>query len=152
MKKLATLGLMADSGCHIALLDLHEDLLNILGKVQLVHSYILMDTKLIPKNVDVMVVEGGIRTEHDVEMVKTARKRSKVLVALGSCACFGGIPSLCNLFNSGEAFKYVYSRTVSTDKYSSLPREIVPPITESVAPISSYVKVDVGIPGCPPPS
>ncbi len=151
MKKLATIGLMADSGCHIALLDLHGDILKILEKVQLVHSYILTDSKEIPESVDITLVEGGVRTQHDEEIVKKARKKSKIIVALGSCACFGGIPSLCNVHGTKDAFNYVYAKTMSTDKNSKLPVEIVPQLKNSVAPISNYIKIEAGIPGCPPP-
>ena len=72
LKKLGTLGLMADAGCHMALL---ESLLPILSSFQIVHSYILMDSKKIPEDVDIMVVEGGIRTKHDEDWVRLARKR-----------------------------------------------------------------------------
>ena len=145
MKKLGTLGLMADAGCHMALL---EALLPILSSFQIVHSYILMDSKKMLEDVDIMVVEGGIRTKHDEDWVRLARKRSKTLVAIGSCACFGGIPALCNVYDVKKTVEYVYCHTVSTLK--GRPPSEVPPVTQIVAPISQYVDVDVEISGCPP--
>ena len=54
-EKLGILGLMADAGSHMALF---ESLLPILSSFQMVHSYILMDLKKMPEDVDIMVVEG----------------------------------------------------------------------------------------------
>ena len=145
MKKLATVGLMADAGCHMALL---EALLPILSSFQIVHFYVLMDSKTIPEDVDIMIVEGGIRTMHDENLVGLARKRSRSLIAIGSCACFGGIPALCNIYDIEKTLEYVYCHTAST--VGGKPPSEVPSVTQIVAPISRYVSVDVEIAGCPP--
>lgn len=148
MKKLAIISLMSDGGCHIAFLELHGELLNILRQVEVVHSYMLMDRKNIPEHVDIVLVEGGVRTTHDVELLKEARRKAKVLVAMGSCACFGGIPGLSNLYDLSSSLNYVYKETPTTVE-GIIPYENVPSVIR-VNPISRFVHVDFQIPGCPP--
>jgi len=147
-KKLAIVSLMSDGGCHVAFLDMHENILQLLQNVELVHSYMVLDVRRIPDSVDIVLVEGGVRTSHDVEVLKEARRKAKILVALGSCACFGGIPGLSNLFDLYSSLKYVYEKTPTVIK-GVIPRENVPEVV-GVSPISRYVKVDFQIPGCPP--
>ena len=84
---------------------------------------------------DIALVEGSISREDEVERLKTIRKNAKVLVAYGSCACFGGVNSLKNNFPLEETVREVYGdRSVDT-----MP----------VRRISDVVKVDFSIPGCP---
>ncbi len=150
MKKIAIISLMSDGGCHIAFLDIHEELLQLLNQVNLAHSYMTVDRKDIPYDIDIALIEGGVRTTHDIELLKEARSKAKILVAMGSCACFGGIPGLSNLYDLTLSLNYVYRETPTTIK-GVIPHENVPTVIR-VAPISRYVKVDFQIPGCPPES
>lgn len=84
---------------------------------------------------DIALVEGSITREDEVERLQTIRKNAGVLIAYGSCACFGGVNSLKNRFPIEESVREVYgSHTVDT-----LP----------VRRISDIVTVDFSIPGCP---
>jgi len=148
MKKLATVGCCC-AGCHVAILDLHERILPLLKDVELSHSYIISDVKAIPSDLDIVVVEGGIRTEHDAALAKEAREKAKYVVALGSCACFGGLPSLANLYDTKEMMNYVYTMTPGTSA-GEIPHVEIPRVTQKLEPISSCVKVDYEVPGCPP--
>ncbi len=138
------------SGCEVSLLDLHERLLEVLDKVEIVHSPVLMDVKEIPE-ADVALVSGGVRNWENVEVLKEVREKCKVLVAFGSCASFGGIPGLGNLYSRDEVLRKVYVETKSTDNPNGLlPSKEVPPLTKMVAPLWKVVDVDYFIPGCPP--
>jgi F420-non-reducing hydrogenase small subunit len=148
MKKLATVGCCC-AGCHVAVLDLHEKILPMLKNVEISYSYIISDVKTIPNDLDIAIVEGGIRTEHDEALVKEVRKKAKSVIALGSCACFGGLPSLANIYDNEEMLNYVYTKTQGTSGVE-IPREEIPRVTQKQEPISSYIKVDYEIPGCPP--
>ena len=44
------------------------------------------------------------------------RKKCKILISLGSCACFGGIPALANQFNTEEMLQKVYRDSATTEK------------------------------------
>ncbi|MBT3224404.1 MAG: NADH:ubiquinone oxidoreductase, partial [Proteobacteria bacterium] len=63
------------------------------------------------------------------------RERAKVLVALGSCACFGGVHRQKNAFDLDQANREVYG---------DLPKDTLP-----VRAIDEVVQVDVKVPGCP---
>ena len=45
---------------------------------------------------DVAFVEGVVATERDLETLKEIRARAKTLVALGTCAVWGGLPAMQN--------------------------------------------------------
>ena len=84
---------------------------------------------------DIALVEGSISREDEVERLKTIRDNAKVLVAFGTCACFGGVNSLKNNYPLDETVRVVYGNQ---------PVETMP-----VKKISDIVKVDLSIPGCP---
>jgi len=146
--RIATLGLTGCSGCHVALVSLHEKLLELLKNAELVHSYILTDEKEIPENIDLGIVEGSVRTTHNEEKVKELRDKTKILVALGSCSCFGGVQGLGNVYNVETLLTKVYKQTVTTVE-GLIPTKDLPEVFK-VKPVTEVVKVDYMIPGCPP--
>jgi F420-non-reducing hydrogenase small subunit len=149
LKRIATVSLMSDAGCHIALANLDEKLVELSQNVEIARCQILRDEKNIPENIDVALVEGAIRTDRDEEVLKTLRNNSRVLIALGSCACFGGTPSLCNLIGLDELVTYVYQQTATTSG-GQIPSTNLPKLLEEVRPVGDLVKVDYIIPGCIP--
>ncbi|MFX1474152.1 MAG: F420-nonreducing hydrogenase [Promethearchaeota archaeon] len=149
--RLATMGMSGCSGCHIALLDTGVALLDLLKDVELVYSYPIVDVKNpIPDNIDVALVEGSVRTDHDQEMAKEMRRKAKFLIAFGSCSAFGGVNGLANTFDSQAGVKYVYYETRSMGEQRQVPSEHVPTILPENLRLSDVVKVDFIIPGCPP--
>jgi F420-non-reducing hydrogenase small subunit len=99
---------MVCSGCHISLLDIHEAILDVLAKADIVRSPVLADVKeFVPA--DVGIITGGIRNEHNIHVAKEMRKNCKIIVSLGSCACFGGTPGLANMYTNEDIFKTVYT-------------------------------------------
>jgi len=147
MVKILLLGLSGDSGCQIAAVGLHEKLLAILKANELVYAPTLIDVKEIPEKIDVAILEGGVRTEHEIELTKKIRERSGILIALGSCACFGGIPGLANLKAGDELLKTVYSEQKGT---TIIEMPSVDKLLPNQQPLSDYAKIDFKIPGCPP--
>jgi F420-non-reducing hydrogenase small subunit len=77
----------------------------------------------LPAEVDVALLAGAILTDADREAAKRLRARSRVVVAVGACAAFGGLPGLANL-SGPEA---------------------------PVRSLAQVVPVDYTVPGCPPP-
>ena len=147
MARILLIGLAGDSGCQVAALGLHEALVEILAANEPVYAPTLLDAKDIPDGIDVALVEGGIRNTHEEEIIKDIREKSKVVIALGACAAFGGIPGLANLEDGRQLMEMIYSDHRGTDKGT------VPTHLESLAeqhPIKHFVKVDYTIPGCPP--
>ncbi len=144
----ATTWLQGCSGCHIALLDLHMELFDLLELIDIRYSTI-MDIKDVP-DVDIGLVEGAVANEDNEEILKTFREKAKTIIALGTCACFGGITGFRNLFMREDVLKRAYVDTESTVD-GKIPSGLeIPPLKEYVMPLNQVVKVDYYIPGCPP--
>jgi len=79
---LATIWLDGCSGCHMSFLDMDERLLEVAQRADLVYSP-LVDTKVYPEDVDIVLVEGAVSTNEDLERILLVRSRTKILVALG---------------------------------------------------------------------
>jgi F420-non-reducing hydrogenase small subunit len=152
--KIGTMWLGGCSGCHIALTDLHELLLDVLEAVEFQFSPVLMDTKYneIPE-MDILLIEGGIRNEENRELAEVLREKAGFVIAYGSCAEFGGIPGLGNLHDIKDLQEEAYINSCSTvNPDGIIPSESVPHLESRVRPLSDVIKVDAALPGCPPKS
>lgn len=149
MKKLrlATVWLDGCSGCHMSFLDMDERLIELAGLVDLVHTP-LVDTKEFPENVDVVLVEGAVSTEEDLERIRKVRKRSKILVSLGDCAVTANVPSMRNRFPVAAVEHRAYIENAQLNR--QIPREVIPGLLPKSRPVHEFVTVDVFVPGCPP--
>jgi F420-non-reducing hydrogenase small subunit len=145
-------------GCEVTILDIGEPLLDLLPQLQFVHIPVLMDNKYfgqtgekseleIPE-ADVGIISGGIRNEKEKHVAEEMRKKCNVIVALGSCASFGGIPAMANMWTLDELYDKVYRDSITTES-ADTPGENLPPLLEKVYALDEVIKVDVGIPGCP---
>jgi coenzyme F420-reducing hydrogenase gamma subunit len=85
----------------------------------------------------VALVEGAVLTERDAEMLRAIRQRSGLLVALGTCAVWGGVAALDRDADRARLLKEIYGDTGSG--YDSLPARA----------LHEVVKVDLRITGCP---
>jgi len=149
--RIALEGLGACAGCEIAILDLHEEILSLLEDLEVDYAPILMDKKILNENVDVLLLSGSVRNKHDAEEAVRLSEKAKITIAFGSCASFGGIPGLANLYATRELLERAYLTTESTDnKEGILPSEEVPPIEQVIKPLKEWVEIDYKIPGCPP--
>jgi len=145
-------------GCEVTILDIGEPLLDVLKQVEIVHMPVIMDHKLFGQTgenaemeipaADVGLISGGIRNEEHKKLALEMRKKCKTLIALGSCACFGGVPALANQYTTDELLQKVYRDSVTTET-NGLPGEQVPALTDRVYAVHEVVKVDAFLPGCP---
>lgn len=144
----ATAWLQGCAGCHMSLLDLHEDLTDLLDVIDIKYSP-LVDAKVVPV-VDLCIVEGAVANDHNEALLKTLREKSTTLVALGTCACSGGITGFRNVTTREQALKCAYIDTPTTVDGKIPNAEVVPELNEVVKALHQVVKVDYFIPGCPP--
>ncbi len=154
-------------GCEIAVLNIHEKILDVDANFDVVFWPVAMDAKY--KDVEAMedgsilltLFNGGIRNEENEHIARLLRKKSKILIAFGSCANEGCIPGLANLSSTKEIFD-TYYETVSTDnpnhirpqpEYKMPEGEItIPKFHPVLKTLDQVVDVDYYMPGCPPES
>jgi len=155
------------SGCDIAILDMYEQILNVLERVDMVFAPTIMDTKykdieaMNDDEIDVCLYHGSVRDSENERMAHLMRKKSKILIAFGACACFGGISGLGNVTSRDEIFMEVYKNTASTDNPEFImPQPIyiddkgnelsTPRFYDDVFALDDVVDVDYYVPLCPP--
>jgi NAD-reducing hydrogenase small subunit len=147
--RLATVWLDGCSGCHMSLLDMDEAILAVAQKVDVVYGP-LVDAQEFPKAVDVTVVEGAVSSQDDLEKIRTIRQRSKLVVALGDCAVTGNVPAMRNPLPTRKMLERIYIEGVQ--QTPGIPHEGVPTLLRMAVPVHEVVKVDLEVPGCPPPA
>lgn len=126
------------NGCMLAFSYLRSALHALLTRVDVV------DFRLISSGgdtyeggLDVAFWEGAITTEENRDRLLDVRKRTKTLVACGTCACTGGIPA------------NVAARIVSGAQAGTYGIGIQELMVLQPKPIDDYVDVDVHLYGCP---
>jgi F420-non-reducing hydrogenase small subunit len=164
--KLASYWAAACGGCDVAILDIHEKILDLAAAADIVLWPIATDFKyadveaMLDGNIDVTLFHGAVRNSENEHLAHLLRAKSKVLVAFGSCAHIGGIPGLANLFTREEIFKRVYQESPSTVNPENLRPQIkvampegdvtIPEFYDTVKTLNQVVDVDYYVPGCPP--
>ena len=139
--RLATVWLSGCSGCHMSLLNLHGGLLDLLAGADLVYSP-LMDCKEYPEGVDIVLVEGAVGTVDNREMALLIRSRTRQVISLGDCACYGNVSALRNPAGREQTLGTVYGRTQPSPAADFLEQQVLP--------LHQIIAVDAFIPGCPP--
>jgi F420-non-reducing hydrogenase small subunit len=153
-------------GCDVAVLDVHEKILDVAGKMDLYFWPIAMDFKyddvraLEDGELDIVLYNGAVRNSENEEIAKLLRRKSKTLVALGACAHLGGLIGMANYHTRETILRRVYGETESTqnpDGVLPLERSTVdgnelelPRFYNTVRTLDQVVDVDYYIPGCPP--
>jgi F420-non-reducing hydrogenase small subunit len=153
-------------GCEETVVDLAEDILGVVEKVDIVLWPVAMDFKY--KDVEAMpdqsivatFLNGAIRSAEQEEMAHLLRRKSQILIAYGSCAVSGGIPSLANQFSREEILKFVCETCPSVEnaekqrpalEYRNNGHSVtLPELRNVVRSLDQVVEVDYYIPGCPP--
>jgi len=139
MKKkpvIAILSLTCCEGCQVSIFDLGERFLEFLTKVNIGDFRLAEDLPDV-KKYDIAIVEGTAITKEQLRRLKIVRKKSKILIALGACACVGGPQEIKDYRgDKNRVLRYIYPNI----------RGIGNPNVKSV---KELVKVDLEIPGCP---
>ena len=147
--KLATVWLDGCSGCHMSFLDMDERLVALAERAELVYSP-LVDVKEFPPDVDITLVEGAVSTIGDLAKILRIRAHTRMLIALGDCAVTGNVPGLRNLVGAEATLGRAFRENV--DSTPQVPVKGLPLLLSRVRPVHEVVKVDLFIPGCPPPA
>ncbi|WP_432820945.1 oxidoreductase [Trichloromonas sp.] len=165
--KLAITWLGACGGCDQAIVDLNEALLRLAGQVDIVLWPLAMDFKIdslraLPDQaITLCILHGCVRNSEHLEMARLLREKSQLVLAFGSCACFGGTPALANFRGRRDILDWVYRDAPTVVNLSdTLPRARVkvneghlslPEFFDQVYPLNQVIEIDYSLPGCPPP-
>jgi F420-non-reducing hydrogenase small subunit len=157
----------ACGGCEIAVLNIHEKILDVDANFDVVFWPVAMDAKykdveaMPDKSILLTLFNGAIRNDENEHIARLLRRKSQILVAFGACATQGGIPGLANLSNTRALVDTAFT-TVSTDNpenlrpqttYAMPEGEItIPTLYPAVKSLQQVVPVDYLMPGCPPES
>jgi sulfhydrogenase subunit delta len=134
--KLAVWKFASCDGCQLSLLDCEDELLSLVGEIEIA-NFAEASRTILKGPYDLSLVEGSITTPHDEERIHRVRRASKHLVTIGACATSGGIQALRNFKDVHEFISIVYA---SPNYIETLNKS---------TPISDHVFVDYELRGCP---
>ena len=124
-------------GCQLQVLSVEDVLLDLIEAIEIVNFREAIDER--SDDYDVAFVEGSIVRPEDVEEIQLIRRRARILVAIGGCACLGGVNAIRNRRSPTEIAKEVYwGRQDGVFKTLA-----------EAAPLASVVTVDYEVRGCP---
>lgn len=165
--KMAICWLASCAGCDEAVVDLDEALLEVSDTVDIVLWPIALDFKyshlesMKDKELALAILHGSVRNSEQEEIAKLLRSKSRLILAFGSCACFGGTAGLGNFRTREDIFKWVYHDAPTVvNPEGELPQAqtrvrgrvlTLPEFYEHVYTLDQVIDVDYYLPGCPPP-
>ena len=120
-------------GCQLQIANKEDSLIDFLALVEVVEFREVSSDH--SKDYEIAFIEGAISREDQIERLKKIRENAKVLVSLGTCACFGGVNKIANKFSTEELVKEVYGDNLVD--------------TMPVKSVKEVVDIDLEIPGCP---
>ncbi len=135
-KKIGVFSFTCCEGCTVSFIEtFNTKFEEYMKKMKIVNFRALKTDKKV-KKMDIALVEGAISTESEIRKLQEIRKKTKILVALGSGAVDG--------YPSNQRNKFPEEKK----------REILPLIVrfrqiKEISPLNKFVKVDDNIPGCP---
>lgn len=133
--RVAFFELTSCEGCQLQLLNNEASLLEFLALVEVVNFREAMTDK--SEVYDIAFVEGCVTRADEITRLEKIRGQARILIAFGSCACFGGVNQLKNRFASqAEVVREVYGPGAKIE-------------TSKAAPLAEFVKIDLEIYGCP---
>jgi F420-non-reducing hydrogenase small subunit len=164
--KLALYWASSCGGCEIAVLAIHEKILDVAAAFDIVFWPCVMDFKIADVEaledgeIDVCLFNGAIRNDENEHVAKLLRRKSKVMVAYGSCAMEGCMPGLANFTDREHMMQFIYHDSPSTDNPEGIRPQMVYQVDEgelelpnfwnTVRTLDQVVPVEYYLPGCPP--
>jgi len=135
--KIAVFSFTSCEGCSLEILNCEDHIPELLGHVDIVNFREAVSNR--SDDYDIAFVDGAVSTPRDEDEIKEVRKNAKVLVAIGACACTGGLNVMKNYKGLDYCRKCVYG-----DKAGKVE-------TIDARPLDAVVPVDIKINGCPMP-
>lgn len=136
--KVAFFDFASCEGCQLQVVNLEEEILDAVGAVDIVSFREAM--KEHSDTYDIAFIEGSIIRPMDEERLKKIRENAKTLIALGDCACNGGVNKLSAGYSRDELVAEVYGKDMRINPLFE---------TEGARAVDEVVDVDFHIYGCP---
>ena len=154
--RIATVSLAGCFGCHMAILDIDERLIELMKLVEFDRSP-LNDIKQFTQQCDIGIIEGGCANEENVHTLREFRRHCDVLIDLGQCAIMGGLPVMRNAVMHSEnplreclEEAYITGKYIRNDTHQVPNDPALPLVLDKVYPCGDVVEIDYNIPGCAP--
>lgn len=135
--RVAFFSLASDFGCQVQLTNMEDDLLDVLGLMDLGY-WQLVASGAVPERYDIAVIEGAVTTDEHVALLRRVRETARTVIAIGACAATGGISALAGDADIERCFEAVYGAGAPVARGRRRP-----------AGIASVLEVDYHVPGCP---
>lgn len=120
-------------GCQLQIANKEEDLKDLFDLVEIVNFREISSDRR--EDYEIAFIDGCITTDSEVARLKKIRKQAGILVAMGACACLGGVNNLRSRFSLSDVIREVYDRHHIN--------------TGPVRKVADVVHVDIELPGCP---
>lgn len=133
--RVGIVGLTSDAGCQLEFLNFEDELLAISEAIDIIH-FPMARTFNLDGPFDVAFIDGVPARSGELDTLREVRRSTDLLVALGSCASFGGVPAARRFHDLRDLRKYVYKGMEDVE-------------TLEIHPISNFVTVDLQLRGCP---
>jgi sulfhydrogenase subunit delta len=130
-------GLTGCAGDQLVIINCEDELLELVALLDLKDFLMAASNGHGEPQLDIAFVEGAVLSRRDEETLKRVRARSRCLVALGTCAVWGGVAALDRLFDRDTLVRDVYGKPGA--KFDTMPAKA----------LHEVVPVDYAIPGCP---
>ncbi len=135
--KVGVLDITGCNGCVLSVAFNEDQVLDIFNLIDVQAFRFVSDPAEEDPEFDIVLMEGMVACPNDLKFLKKVRERTKVLVALGTCAHTGNIPA--------------YRKWAPPENLARLQFEKTDDIADMMpTPIDAHVQVDATIPGCPP--
>jgi coenzyme F420-reducing hydrogenase gamma subunit len=135
-----TVGIFGLTGCagdQLVILNCEDQLLDVVRLLDVRDFLMASSANDTECELDVALVEGAVLSRRDQERLQRIRERSKILVAVGTCAVWGGVAAMHDGNGRAKLMEEVYGELGST--YDTAPARA----------LSEVVKVDLNLTGCP---
>jgi len=135
--KVGIFGLTGCAGDQLQILNCEDELIRLSERLDIVDWVMAKSDNDHTSRLDVAFVEGVVATQKDLDTLKEIRARSRVLVAIGTCAVWGGLPAMRNELPREVLAREVYKK--DADFLDSV----------EARPASDFVPFEFMLPGCP---
>lgn len=135
--RIGIFGLTGCAGDQLQILNCEHELLTLADRLDIVDWVMAKTNNDSAVRLDIAFVEGVVATERDLEALKAIRARTETLVAIGTCAVWGGLPAMRN-----DLPREALAESIEDDL-------VLAHDTVEARPVTHFVPVELTLPGCP---